>query len=113
MSPSSDAPVGGPDPARSARKDCRMTDALVLPERLDRDAARDLHAELLCRRGLDLEIDGALVRTAGALAAQVLVAAARDWAAEGKTLTLAVSVPMREDLARLGLLSEFRLREMT
>ncbi|RYI07937.1 MAG: STAS domain-containing protein [Acetobacteraceae bacterium] len=90
-----------------------MSAALALPDRLDRDAARDLHAELLQRRGTDLDLDGSDVRAAGALAVQVLVAASRDWAATGRTLTLSASLPMREDLIRLGVLTEFRLQEVT
>lgn len=90
-----------------------MTSDLALPDRLDRDAARDLHAVLLQRRGADLTLDGSAVRTAGALATQVLVAAARDWVADGYALTLLASDPMQEDLTRLGVLNEFRLQEVT
>jgi anti-anti-sigma regulatory factor len=90
-----------------------MTAPLVLGERLDRDAARDLHAALVQRRGEDMAIDGSAVRTAGALAVQVLLAAARDGSAQGRTLTLTASAAMREDLARLGVLNEFFLQEVT
>jgi chemotaxis protein CheX len=90
-----------------------MKPEIALPERLDRDAARDLHAELLQHRGTDLTLDGSIVRAAGGLAVQVLVAAAREWAADGRLLTLLVSAPMREDLTRLGMLDEFRLQEVT
>lgn len=90
-----------------------MSSPLLLPERLDRDAARDLHAELMQRRGADLIIDGSSVRAAGALAVQVLVAATRDWSAKDQTLTVAASPLMREDLARLGVLNEFCLQEVT
>ena len=90
-----------------------MNSELDLPERLDRDAARDLHAELLQRRGADLILNGSNVRTAGALAVQVLVAAARDWADDGHTFSLSASAAMQEDLTRLGVLNEFRLQEVT
>ena len=90
-----------------------MTAPLVLGERLDRDAARDLHAALIQRRGEDLTIDGSAVRTAGALAVQVLLAAAHDGLAQGRTVTLTASAAMREDLARLGVLNEFFLQEVT
>ena len=53
------------------------------------------------------------VRTAGALAVQVLVAAARDWADDGHTFSLSASAAMQEDLTRLGVLNEFRLQEVT
>lgn len=90
-----------------------MSAPLVLPERLDRDAARDLHAELMQRRDADLVVDGLAVRATGALAVQVLVAATRDWTAKQKTLAVAASPSMREDLARLGVLNEICLQEVT
>lgn len=90
-----------------------MESSLVLAERLDRDAARDLHDALLQRRGVDLALDGSTVRTAGGLAVQVLVAAARAWAADGRILTLSPSDLMRDDLARLGVKNEFRLQEVS
>lgn len=90
-----------------------MNSELALPERLDRDAARNLHTELLKRRGGDLILDGSNVRTAGALAVQVLVAAARAWADDGRSISLTASAAMQEDLARLGVLNEFRLQEVT
>jgi anti-anti-sigma regulatory factor len=105
MSPSS-------NPIQAAVGRC-MKAGLALPERLDRDAARDLHAELLRHRGANLSLDGTVVRAVGALAVQVLVSAARDWAAEGLNLTLSASLSMRADLIRLGVLNEFRLQEVT
>jgi anti-anti-sigma regulatory factor len=88
-----------------------MSQYLQLQERLDFDAARDLHASLLALRGADLTIDGSAVRVGGALAAQILLAAARDWSLAGKSLILSASTSLQDDLSRLGLLGAFSLQQ--
>lgn len=88
-----------------------MNRLVALPERLDHDAARDLHAELAIHRGFNLVIDGSSVRVVGALAAQVLVAAARDWGVQNTTLSVATSIAMKSDLERLGVLDELSIQE--
>jgi len=83
------------------------TTALRLPVRLDFAAARDLHAELLERRGSALLIDATAVTFCGALAAQILLSASRETAANGEPFTLMASSALHEDLSRLGVLGEF------
>ncbi|WP_103257938.1 STAS domain-containing protein [Tabrizicola aquatica] len=90
-----------------------MSEILHLPERLDFDAARTLHGQLLALRGHPVSIDGSAVRTGGALAAQVLLAAARDWRAAGQPFAFAPSVALQDDLERLGVLSEIAQEEAT
>lgn len=90
-----------------------MSDILHLPEKLDFDAARALHAELLALRGRPISIDGTSVRSGGTLAAQILLAAARDWRATDLPFTLAPSVALQDDLERLGILSEIAQEEAT
>lgn len=65
-----------------------MTDQLTLPERLDSSGAVPLAAELLSRRGRPLVLDAAGVEVAGALAFEVLVAAGRQWGADGVPLSI-------------------------
>lgn len=93
-------PAGQPVPDRE-------TNALTLPVRLDFAATRDLHAELLERRGSALSVDGTAVTFCGALAAQVLLSASRETAATGETFVLKASAALQDDLSRLGLLGEF------
>lgn len=65
-----------------------MTDALILPSRLDSSAAAALSASLLARRGGPLVIDASQVGVIGALALEVVVAAGRQWRLDGHTLTI-------------------------
>ena len=90
-----------------------MSEILHLPERLDFDAARTLHGQLLALRGRPVIIDGSAVRTGGTLAAQILLAAARDWRAAGQPFTFAPSVALQDDLERLGVMSEIAQEEAT
>ncbi len=80
---------------------------LRLPVRLDFAAARDLHAELVERRGSALSFDGTAVTFCGALAAQVLLSASRETAAAGAPVLLKASSALHDDLSRLGVLGEF------
>jgi anti-anti-sigma regulatory factor len=93
-------PAGEPAPVAEAN-------ALRLPVRLDFAAARDLHAELLERRGSALSVDGTAVTFCGALAAQVLLSASRETAATRQPFALKASSALQEDLSRLGVLGEF------
>lgn len=90
------------EPAAEVEQNC-----LQLPVRLDFAAARDLHAELVARRGSALAVDGTAVAFCGALAAQILVAASRDAAAGEASLLLKASPALHNDLSRLGVLGEF------
>jgi anti-anti-sigma regulatory factor len=83
-----------------------MSEILQLPERLDFNAARDIHQQLLALRGKAVTVDGSLVRAGGALATQVLLAALREWHGAGLAFTLSSSVALQDDLERLGVLPE-------
>lgn len=65
-----------------------MTEALILPSRLDSTAAPALSAALLARRGGPLVIDAAQVDVIGALAFEVMVAAGRQWRLDGHVLSI-------------------------
>jgi chemotaxis protein CheX len=65
-----------------------MTDQLTLPDRLDSSGAAPLARELLSRRGKPLVLDAAGVEVIGALAFEVIVAAGRQWDADGVQLNI-------------------------
>lgn len=74
-----------------------------LPPRLDLAAAGALRDELLKLRGRDVVMDGSGVRHLGGAGLQVLLAARRLWAAEGRSLRLAEpSAALSEGLALMG-----------
>jgi chemotaxis protein CheX len=75
-----------------------------LPAHLDMPLAASLAEALLKRVGEPLAVDGSAVQRLGASCAQVLLAAARTWKAEGDALTLRnPSARFLEDLNLLGL----------
>ncbi|NBE09528.1 STAS domain-containing protein [Paragemmobacter ruber] len=65
-----------------------MTERFILPNRLDSSAAAALAAALLERRGHGLDLDASEVEVMGALAMEVLIAAGRQWSADGQTLAI-------------------------
>lgn len=106
MSPSSSATLCDADLTGPGRNSTEPA-TLALPDRLDFNAARDLHARLAELRGTPVSIDGKAVVFGGALAAQVLLAAAQEWSAAGDALLLTASAALRDDLQRLDVLSRF------
>lgn len=66
-----------------------MTELIKLPGRLDSSGAPSLVETLLAHRGGPLTIDASGVEVIGALAMEVLIAAGRQWDADGQTLTIA------------------------
>jgi chemotaxis protein CheX len=66
-----------------------MTDHLTLPNRLDSSAAPTLTEAILARRGKALVLDAAGVDVIGALCLEVIVAAGRQWEADGIDIRLA------------------------
>ena len=76
---------------------------LTLDARLDLRAAGPLAQAIIARRGADLVMDAHAVDHLGALAFQVLRAAAKTWAEDGHTLGLAgASAELADQLALLG-----------
>jgi chemotaxis protein CheX len=65
-----------------------MTEALILPARLDSSGAPSLLQTLLDRRGQPLLLDASAVEVIGALALEVVIAAGRQWNDDGCTLTM-------------------------
>lgn len=61
---------------------------IALPETLDMRAAQPLRDQLMAARGAKVELDGSGVRRMGALGLQVLLAAERQWRADGHELRL-------------------------
>lgn len=75
-----------------------------LPDRIDRNGARMVMQAILGAQGDDLALDGAAVRMIGTPGVQVLLSAARQWAQDGRRLTLdPVSQDLAQALDRLGL----------
>jgi len=65
-----------------------VTDAIVLAQVLDMNAAEPLKAELLARRGQPTTLDASNVERLGGLCLQVLLSARKTWAADGVDLTI-------------------------
>lgn len=77
--------------------------ALRLPDILDYAAAPALARELRARRGGALAIDATQLRQIGVSCAQLLVAAARAWRADGRALGLSgLSEEAAAQLALMG-----------
>ena len=68
-----------------------MTERLTLPARLDSSAAPALMQTILGHRGRPVVLDASGVEVVGARAIEILIAAGRQWAADG--LALAVEGP--------------------
>jgi chemotaxis protein CheX len=74
-----------------------------LPEVLDMRAAAPLAAELLERRGRDVDLDASGVRRLGAQCLQVLLAARSSWESDGAAFHVVLpSSGFVEGLALLG-----------
>lgn len=65
-----------------------MTEHFILPDRLDSSAAPLLVSALRDRIGQPLVLDAGRVEVIGALAFEVMISAARQWAADGQSLTI-------------------------
>ncbi|WP_434615655.1 STAS domain-containing protein [Tabrizicola sp. M-4] len=65
-----------------------MTEHFTLPERLDSSAAPALLAALRAHMGKPLVLDADGVELIGALAFEVIIAAGRQWEADGQTLSV-------------------------
>jgi anti-anti-sigma regulatory factor len=70
-------------PADPEQERAEMIERFTLPARLDTSAAASLVQELLPFRGQALEIDASAVEVLGARAAEVIIAAGRQWAEDG------------------------------
>ncbi|WP_338550478.1 STAS domain-containing protein [Roseovarius phycicola] len=79
-----------------------MTDDVVLPSRLDGPEAQTLVQTLNARRGTAIHIEGSDVKFCGALGLQVLVAAQKQWRADGHALTLNASPDLLSCCTTLG-----------
>ncbi|MDG4649238.1 STAS domain-containing protein [Roseibacterium sp. SDUM158017] len=85
-----------------------LQEVLKLPERLDVAGARSLHEAMLPMRGEALMIDAAAVEKMGALAIEVLLSGARQWAEDARPFCIvAASAPFRDTCKGLGLTAEF------
>ena len=66
-----------------------MTGDVILPAVLDVHAAGSLKTELLALRGRSVALDASGVERLGGLSLQVLLSAARTWAADGQDFAVA------------------------
>ena len=82
---------------RTRRAMMTMSNDFTLPERLDTASAGRLAGRLSERRGQPLRLDGSAVGFGGALGLQVLVAARRQWQADGQPFRID---PLGDGLAR-------------
>jgi chemotaxis protein CheX len=80
-----------------------MSATISLQPKLDLRAAGPLREELLAHANDDVVLDAASVSQLGALALQVIRAAARSWAEAGRSLTLVgASTDLADQLSLLG-----------
>lgn len=81
--------------------------AMELEARLDLRAAGPLASGIIAHRGADLVLDAGQVEHLGALALQVIRAAARTWAEDGHALSFEnPSTELADQLALLGFSAE-------
>ncbi len=81
-----------------------MTDVVELQSQLDFQATQALHAQLLSLRGQPVALAAARVSFVGALFAQLLLAAERQWAQDGVAFAVTgASDGFVEGLVRLGI----------
>lgn len=73
---------------------------MQLPESLDVNAAEQLKADFLARRGAPLALDASRVERLGGLCLQVILSAAATWADDGQAFSIADVSPSFEDSAR-------------
>ena len=90
-----------------------MADHFMLPERLDSSAASTLRECLEARTGSALVLDASGVEVIGALAYEVIIAAAKQWQADGQELSLRQPSPrFRMAAMTLGLDGDAPWRRM-
>ncbi|MBC7668806.1 STAS domain-containing protein [Caulobacter sp. DWR2-3-1b2] len=65
-----------------------MSTAIALPETLDLKASGPLKQAFVERRGQDIEVHADQVRRLGGLCLQVLIAARKAWAEDGKPFSI-------------------------
>lgn len=85
-----------------------MPEIVKLPQRVDRDGAKCMYDHLSGVRGFPVCVDGRDVVSGGTLAAQVLLAMAREWNNGGIFFELKVSDALRAEFECLGLDHDFR-----
>ena len=73
----------------------------ALPPVIDAASVGALRSDLLDQRGQDLVLDGDAVTRIGGLGLQILLAAHRAWAVDGRALTLANPSPALTEMLRL------------
>lgn len=82
-----------------------MSGVVTLPPRLDLASVAQVAGEIMAARGAPLRLDASRVTHLGALGAQLLLAAARDWHESGQGLSIAPCSPAVDDaLDCLGLI---------
>lgn len=83
--------------------DFPATDVFVLPGRMDASTLTQTHAELVQRRGSDLDVEASQVDRFGAQALQLLLSAIATWREDGFRLRiLDPSDPVRTAFEQLG-----------
>jgi chemotaxis protein CheX len=95
-------------PARTGQAAKALAPAqLKLSQKLDQKAAFALADELRARRGADLGLDASATTHIGTLAIQVILAGARSWARDSRSLKLVnVSDACVDQLGLLGFTPE-------
>jgi chemotaxis protein CheX len=73
----------------------------TLPPVVDAASVGPLRSSLLDQRGGDLEVDASQVQRIGGLGLQVLIAASRAWAAQGRSFAIVRASPPFNDMLRL------------
>lgn len=85
-----------------------MTAVITLASRLDLGSVAALASEFAEKTGADLMVDAGKVEHLGALSAQLLLAAQKQWAEAGDRLTISPRSAAFDDcLATMGLSSYF------
>lgn len=87
-----------------------MNCKIELGEKLDTASVPALCEKIRLASGQPVSLDGTRLRVLGGLAAQALVAASRRWQAEGHAFDVSASLPMLDDLRRLGLETDIQAR---
>ena len=81
-----------------------MVEKLILKERLDSVAARELRSEIASAQGKDIALDASGVAFLGGLCLELLMCARQVWDASGHDFSIETpSEAFQENLSRFGL----------